>query len=301
LIEILVVIVIIGIISAFIIVSMAGVSEKATIAKGQAFANSLKNSLLLNLVSEWKFEGPTAIDGTATTDDAKDSWGSNNASSVSGNPAVKGGTNCISGKCIYFDGSGDSFSIPDSSTLDTIFGTENFTLEAWIFSTLNVNYQGIINKRTSNYYSASPGGIFIESTGNNLQFVLGTGNEGETSDLVSYSIANLHDRWLHVVGAAGNGYLKLYVNGALVGTPAAITKNPPTNDEPMTIGSFYTTNRSFNGRIDGVRVYNNPMPTSLIKENYYSGLNKLFKNNGITLNEFNQRVAELKSNSADNE
>ncbi|MFA6374475.1 MAG: prepilin-type N-terminal cleavage/methylation domain-containing protein, partial [Candidatus Paceibacterota bacterium] len=34
LIEILVVIVIIGILSAFIIVSMAGVSDKATIAKG---------------------------------------------------------------------------------------------------------------------------------------------------------------------------------------------------------------------------------------------------------------------------
>jgi len=53
LIEILVVIVIIGILSAFIIVSMSGVSQKATIAKGQAFANSLKNALMIT----WSLNG----------------------------------------------------------------------------------------------------------------------------------------------------------------------------------------------------------------------------------------------------
>ena len=70
LIEILVVIVIIGILSAFIIVSMVGVSDKARIAKSQAFANSLRNSLLINLVSEWKLN-----DGSGTT--ASDSWSAN--------------------------------------------------------------------------------------------------------------------------------------------------------------------------------------------------------------------------------
>ncbi|MFA5232483.1 MAG: LamG domain-containing protein [Candidatus Paceibacterota bacterium] len=291
LIEILVVIVIIGIISAFIIVSMAGVSDKATIAKGQAFSNSLKNALMLNLVSEWKFEGPTAIDGTATTDDAKDTWGSNNASSVNGNPAVKGGSSCISGKCLYFDGTGDSFSIPDSATLDTIFGTENFTLEAWVYSVKLAAFQGIINKRTSSAYAESIGGIFIDNDGDTLRFLIGTGS---SMNSITYSLTDYHDKWIHVVGTAGAGYIKLYINGLQSGSPVAITADMPQNNEPMTIGGFYFGYRCFSGRIDEVRIYNNPIPTSLIKENYYSDLNKLLISKQIDNREIQERLSQLK-------
>ncbi|MFA6374227.1 MAG: prepilin-type N-terminal cleavage/methylation domain-containing protein, partial [Candidatus Paceibacterota bacterium] len=57
LIEILVVIVIVGIISAFIIISMAGISSKANIAKGQTFSNSLKNALMLNMIAQYELDG----------------------------------------------------------------------------------------------------------------------------------------------------------------------------------------------------------------------------------------------------
>ena len=301
LIEILVVIVIIGILSAFVLVGMSSVTESANITKSKAFSNSLRNSLLMNLVSEWKFDGPTMIDNNATNEDAKDSWGNNNTSSVGGNPLVKGGTNCLSGKCVAFDGSGDYFSVLDSSTLDSIFGTENFTLEAWIYSIKSAAYQGIINKRTSNYFSASPGGLFIDNNGDVLYFLIGTGNEAETIVSTSYNIINLHDKWIHVVGTAGNGYMKLYINSLQTTSPVAITLDPPTNDEPMTIGAFYAGSRSFSGRIDEVKIYNNPVSVIKIEQNYFLGLNNLYKNRGITLNEFNQRLTELKHNLANNE
>jgi prepilin-type N-terminal cleavage/methylation domain-containing protein len=67
LIELLVVIAIIGILSGLIVVSMSGVTQKATIAKAQVFSNSLRNSLMLNLISEWKLDG-----------NANDSWSGGN-------------------------------------------------------------------------------------------------------------------------------------------------------------------------------------------------------------------------------
>jgi prepilin-type N-terminal cleavage/methylation domain-containing protein len=67
LIELLVVIAIIGILSGLIVVTMSGVTAKATIAKGQVFSNSLRNALMLNLAAEYRLDG-----------NANDSWGSNN-------------------------------------------------------------------------------------------------------------------------------------------------------------------------------------------------------------------------------
>ena len=56
LIELLVVIAIIGILSGLIIVSVSGAAQKATIAKAQIFSNSLRNSLMMNMVAEFKLE-----------------------------------------------------------------------------------------------------------------------------------------------------------------------------------------------------------------------------------------------------
>jgi prepilin-type N-terminal cleavage/methylation domain-containing protein len=289
LIEILVVIVVIGIISSFIIIGLSSVSDKANIAKSQAFSNSLKNSLLMNLVSEYKITG--TVDSLATVSDVLDSWGSNNASVINGNPYIKGGNNCLSDKCIAFDGTGDTVTVPDSLTLDSIFGTENFTLEAWIYSTKLTNFQGIINKRTSTAYAESIGGIFVDNNGDTLRFLIGTVS---SMDSIAYSIANHHDKWLHVVGTAGGGYINFYINSLQTGSPTLITADMPQNDDPMTIGGFYAGSRSFSGRIDEVRIYNNPIPATKIRDNYFLGLNKLFKNNGISLTEYNKRISELK-------
>jgi len=74
LIELLVVIATIGILSGLIVVSMSGVTNKATIAKGQIFSNSLRNSLMANLVSEWKFDQVN----NPSTDQTPDSWSGGN-------------------------------------------------------------------------------------------------------------------------------------------------------------------------------------------------------------------------------
>ena len=59
LIELLVVIAIIGILSGLIVVAMGGVTQKATIAKSQIFSNSLRNSLMLDILAQYTFDDIT--------------------------------------------------------------------------------------------------------------------------------------------------------------------------------------------------------------------------------------------------
>ncbi len=281
LIELLVVIAIIGILSGLIVVSMSGVTDKATIAKAQVFSNSLRSSLMLNLVSEYKFET-----------DASDSWGTNTGT-ITGATIV---SNCVIGSCLNFvGGTTNNVSVADSVTLDNIWSaSHNFTLEAWINPVFYAGYQGIINKRSSGYFSASPGGLFIDNVGNNLSLTIGTGNDAETATSANYTLSKFNT-WIHVVGTSNGSQLRLYING-VAGNPVSFTQNPPANNDILTIGAWSLNSRPFSGKIDNARLYNSAIPTSQIKENYYTGLNKLLINGQISKTEYSERINSIASN-----
>jgi len=72
LIELLVVIVIIGILAGVIMISTSSSIDKANVAKAKTFSESIKNNLMLNLVSEWNFDD--------SSNPYKDFWGNNSCS-----------------------------------------------------------------------------------------------------------------------------------------------------------------------------------------------------------------------------
>ncbi len=264
---------------------MAGVSSKANIAKGQAFSSSLRNSLLINLVSEWKFNGNTV-----------DSWGINDGVwSGSTEPNIvanyRPASECVSGQCLDFDGVDDNVMVP---TINLPDGTK-WTCEHWLNwreqSNLYVFYIGA--------YAASPNFLIRRNSLNNFSF-RPTGGAGIYYDFVSS--AEYINRWTHVVWAAdGNANITLYINGRLILTRTIIA--PHTTEFNLhAIGRSYGgTSYTFLGKIDDVRAYTDSIPLSQIQENYYSGLNKLLSNNGIDNREFGQRITELKFDLAANE
>ncbi len=295
LIEILVVIVVIGILSSFILVGMSSITNSANVAKGKAFSNSLRNFLLMNLVSEWKFEGPTSIDGNVvTTDDTKDSWGGNNVTTVAGSPIVKT-SNCVSGKCVYFDGIDDYLVMADSNSLDI---TDAITISTWVnvSSVQNTNYEYIIRKTASEPNQGTLYGLLIGYDNRIVRFFIWT-EDYAGCQIGADSLTQLNlNIWyyLSVTYDYSTHTGRIYINGILDNTRTSTTGKIRTNNN-----SFYISHRQdgtlfFNGYIDEIVLYNQAMPISGVSENYYSGLNKLFNNNGITLNEYSLRVSELK-------
>lgn len=283
LIEILVVIIVIGIISSFIIVSLSSVSSSANIAKGQAFSNSLRNSLLMNLVSEQKLDG-----------NANDSWGTNNGtwygseegSNLTANWRPK--SECISNQCLHFDGTDDFINIPDSTSLT--LGNE-ITISIWVklisIPDHTSNQHRIIDKFTypnSGYY------FYLYESNKCLYFNTYDGTAHQANNSQPLSIGN----WYYIVATSDGTNNKVYLNSHQ-GTPATsgVLTNSTNN---LRIAGYGGADFSLNGLIDDVHVYNQTIPTSQIQQNYFLGLNKLYKNRGIAENEYIERIAELKIN-----
>ncbi|MDD5696467.1 MAG: LamG domain-containing protein [Candidatus Pacebacteria bacterium] len=286
LIEILVVIVIIGIISGFIIVSMSGISSKASIAKSQAFANSLRNSLLMNLVSEWKLNGS-----------ADDSWGANNGTLIGPThlPVLKTSSDCVSGSCYQLDGIDDYISIPNNDSLNI---TGRVTVEIWVNPGLQTgSWRGIIDREASYMmgYGIRTTAVYSESS-TGVQFKASNGTERG----VSANVTN--NKWNHLAGTYDGNNLKIYANSILV-APVASTDGIGNVSSILTIGtlSYSTASYLFNGLVDEAKVYNEAIPTSRIQENYYSGLSRLLANGSIIDEEYEQRLAELKLNLSRND
>lgn len=304
LIELLVVIAIIGILSGLIVVSMGGVTQKATIAKAQVFSNSLRNSLMLNIVGEQKFDG-IAIDGTtATNNDVLDTWGGINNGSVTvpirtHTPTVKTGSNCVSGSCLSFDGSNDYVSIPDSALFNVGSYMSAFL---WVKANAQTNEKFVFTQGdgplSQRAWSMSSYGV---SPYNQLEVLIsdnGTINVGHYKHYLTNGVV-FDNNW-HLLGFTWNiGTLKIYIDG----TEAAVTKISDTaitsiynSNTILSISAIISNNSPalfFNGLIDDVRMYNAAIPTSQIQEQYYIGLNKLFNNGGISKEEYQNRIEEL--------
>jgi len=290
LIELLVVIAIIGILSGLIVVSMNGVTDKAKIAKSQVFSNSLKNALMANLVSEWKFDGSTVDGGSATVNDLLDTWSNTNNGTIVNAPTIKTGSNCVSGSCLSFDGINDYIDLGSNSS--TSLSLPIATISIWIKPTNRINNQEIISKHLSDN-SAS---VKLQFNGNNylqMYTLSGGGNDNAPTILITDS------NWHQIVIVLGDNGAKGYLDGIekynqptlLRGLDIAPASNVWFGARPpgAIAGTFY------NGYMDEVRIYSTSISTSQIKEQYYADLNNLLANHGIAMVEYIERIKTLSS------
>jgi prepilin-type N-terminal cleavage/methylation domain-containing protein len=283
LIEILVVIVVIGVLSAFILVGMSSISSNANIAKSKTFTNSLRNSLLMSLVAEWKLDGNT-----------NDSWGTYNGTNNGATPTP---SNCADGSCYSFNGTSNFIEIFHNTNLRP---TNEITFSVWASTT---DWSTISDKRIIS--CTETGGFNIAPTVNTCSASIYINAAYRALNFYTTAPAS---GWHFFLATYDNRYFKIYFDGKYVSQYDAGATYPIvyTYTNSLIIGgeSGYPTGCAgnyFNGLIDTVALYNKTMPSSNIKEKYYSGLNKLFRNNSIALKEFNQRLVELKNNLTNNE
>lgn len=294
LIELLVVIAIIGILSSLIVVSMSGVTQRATVAKAQVFSNSLKNSLMMNIISEWKLNEGT-IGSAVVAGDVLDTWSTNNAVTVGSGPIVMGGGDCVLGKCIQFDGIDDYIDFGDMPIIEN---KNILTVSFWAKPITLSSLRAMVSKAAA---LVTENSLVIEtglSTGNSI--ILGVGDAATDNYAVTTAGTISAGSWYHVLMAydgtqTGNGNrLKSYINGVAqsMGFVGTIPSSLQATNTNFNFGRLSNSTRYFNGLIDDVRMYNAVIPTSQIKEQYYVGLNNLLASGSISQIEYLERINE---------
>jgi len=267
LIELLVVIVIIGILAGVIMISTSSSIDKANITKAKVFAESVRNELLLSLVSEWTFDNSSNY--------GEDSWGSSHGT-IYGTPLPE--ENCASGKCLNFDDSEDYI-----ATTLKYNNLHSFTLEAWIRPTSSGEFRPIVGTLLGNN-----GRSMLMLNYYKIKF-----NDYDNGIYSNTDVITLN-KWQHIVAAYNNSNVKLYHNGLKVGE-GNYTKVDSV--DIAIIGrvseASYFVDRCFVGTIDDVRVYNTALSSSQIKQNYIAGLDSLLSNGNISKEDYNNRITEL--------
>ena len=280
LIELLVVIVIIGILAGVIIVSTSSFIDKANITKSKAFENSIQNELGVNMVSRWKLD---EINGTVVSD----AWG-NNAGTLVSSPELKLETECITGKCMYFDGLGDGVNCaldfyPDQ-TVSFWFNAEDLSKgEAVLGKT--ITFGGVEGFNWMFYRNSWwPVGdlkflIYYTKTDN------GIGNIGPQ---INFKIGTWY--FMTLINEFDGGY-KVYTNGEL----KSESKPADFSSWRHSTSSLYIADiwNYYKGLIDDVRIYDSVISTSQIKQQYIAGLNSLLAKGSISKEEYEQGLNNL--------
>ena len=281
LIELLVVIAVISVISAVVVVNLSGGTDKAEIAKIQAFSAKIGIELADSVVSKWNFDEAT---GTTT----HDKWEGNDGIFGGGTsdyyPAWRSGEDCISGSCLEFDGTDDYVDCGNSSTLDV---TEELTVETWVkINTIEDNHR-IIDRGTAYFFSMD--------SSDNLTFSLyDTGYRYVRAPVQT-------DVWYHAVATCKRSdKIKLYVNGEFKDDWAIGAEGSWGNSSHLGFGNWVQSNGDpgygsicFDGLIDEVRIYNSVASITQIQSNYLAGLQKLLSKGAISQEEYNQRVKKI--------
>ena len=171
-----------------------------------------------------------------------DSTSNNNDGVPSGSPNRN-----VNGK---IDGADAFDGVDDHFTLPRVYTSENqFTMEAWIYAEAGARY--FISQRSS-----SSQGVFLQLTGNFLQYYINGISDGRSISL---------NVWNYVVLTYAGSTANLYVNGEIRNKACT----PPTwPSEGMYLGDRSTGGRQFVGLMDEVRFSNIAKTSGYVTTSY---------------------------------
>lgn len=202
-----------------------------------AYANNQPDS---NTVGLWHLDEQS---GTGAY--LKDSSGNNNHGTTTNTTPIQGKV-------------GQSRSFVGNGYIDVgaIYPSTAGTIDLWMYPTT----AGLNNRPITD----TGGYMYLEfSAANTFRFTLndGSGKVTPTATIVA-------NKWYHVVGVWGDGgFMRLYVNGQLIGSTAAGSVSNVSN--AVRIGG--TTSVFFNGIIDEVRISNSVRTATEIRDAYEAG------------------------------
>ncbi|MFW0837851.1 MAG: DUF2341 domain-containing protein [Candidatus Komeilibacteria bacterium] len=212
-------------------------------------------------IAYWKFD-----EGYGIT--AQDSTTGNNDGTITG-ATWQAEDMCVSGKCLSFNGSSYFVKVSDNSILKP---TDVITVGAWFNSNdITTSGQRIVSKTEGSGYQLSLNENSACPT-NTLCFLAHVAGGYRSASYASSNIES--NKWYYLVGTfdGTNGYL--YLNGEQVGSFSQ-SGTIATSTAPVCLGAEATSTSCstgyFNGRMDGVGIYNYARTAAQIKADYLAG------------------------------
>jgi hypothetical protein len=148
---------------------------------------------------------------------------------------------------MYFDGTGDYLTIPDSSLF--AFGSGDFTIEAWIYANSLGSYNGVIGQWPDNGSTAN-NSFVLETVGTNIDFYWVSGTTLYTLPDIGAIALN---QWIHVAVARNGNSIYGFINGSLAKT-GSITQTLNDSSSAITVGGNVAGGGGWNGYIEGVQI-----------------------------------------------
>ncbi|MDD5397434.1 MAG: LamG domain-containing protein, partial [Candidatus Moranbacteria bacterium] len=228
----------------------------------------------------WKFDEGT---GTIANDS---SGGGKNATlgALTAAPIWKSDNDCVSGKCLAFDGANDYVSLPNDIVTVSNIRSKGVTYSAWIKTANNASEQRVIGqKQSSGYSDYSSGGIGISASGQARMVAYDDSGAYKYSNSTTILQANT---WYFITGTYDptDQKIRVYVNGNLEGSAISIvtfSRLIANNDNKIGISAHATTPYPFNGSIDEPKIYSYARSAAQIAMDYNAGLAGMGAKDGV--------------------
>jgi len=193
-------------------------------------------------------------------------------------------------------GDDDFIKLSDNSNLHF---PGDVTISMWIYNGVTSQTAGtLINKGVQS--NINPYWYAYTNYGSNKKSVFWQFTNGITWNNVSWTGVIEENKWSHLVFMYNhsNHNITLYVNGVSKGIKSTTDSLAVDNTSDLYIGTYQgnTTTYNFKGKFDEIVFFDSVIMGINVENNYFSGLNKLFKNMRMSKIEFNQRIVELKHN-----
>lgn len=204
-----------------------------------------KNPLTVRADSFLKFDEG----GGTTTKDAQ-----NNTAGTITNAIWREEQFCVSGKCLYFDGTGDYVSFGDEDDFDFI-AASNFTISLWFRRAPKTSGTDVLVAKTNGSAGYK---ILMESDGD-ITFAIDDDATWSPDDAVTSTAATYDDNaWHHVAAVkTGTSKIELFIDGQLVASDNSLSATGTL----INSANFYVgvdgdgSSNFFTGFIDEVNVY----------------------------------------------
>lgn len=180
---------------------------------------------------------------------------------------------CLSGKCLFFDGTNDYISRSEDDNLLDFSGSDAFTIQVWI--RVPPSHSGVDQIINDDDNDGTDGDITINmQSDGNLQFAWDDDDADATSESLTTTGGNYADNKWHLVTAIKNGTTSanIYIDSVLVATDSSISETGTlANNDGFALGTEIDgTSNDFIGFMDEVKIYNYARSSTQINADFLS-------------------------------